>query len=148
MLRSQREFHENKTKICNFMIQKHFMAFFSYQWLELWLKTSSKIISSARRQLWLKSEADRIVADDFSRRKWKKIHPQKDKWYYQALPVHQGQQRDRLPAVLQFTPNNNSYMIELITTLFSLSWASLLSIINSSWHVPFVCRGASHPHGH
>lgn len=44
--------------------------------------------------------------------------------------------RDRLPAEVPFTPNNNSYVTELITTLFSLSWASLLSIIHSRLHVP------------
>lgn len=48
---------------------------------------------------------------------------------------------DRLPTEVKFTPNINSYSAELITTLFSLSWASLLSIIHSSWHVPFPAEG-------
>lgn len=43
---------------------------------------------------------------------------------------------DRLAAEVAFIYNNNSSITELITTLFSLSWAGLLSIIHSGWQVP------------
>lgn len=43
---------------------------------------------------------------------------------------------DRLPTEAAFILNNNSSITELITALFSLSWASLLRIIHSGWQVP------------
>lgn len=45
-------------------------------------------------------------------------------------------QCDRRLRGVWFTPNNNSSVTELITTLFSRTWPALLTIIHSGWHVP------------
>lgn len=70
----------------------------------------------------------------------------KERHFFKELPtlplcVIKAGSCDRLAAEVPFIANNNSSITELITALFSLTWASLLRIIHSGWQVPSPVEG-------